>query len=112
MIRSFGNQGTEDIFDGKNSKIARKTCPRQLWKIAARKLEQLDSAALIDDLKVPPGNRLEALVGDPKRIEVIANGKAYRQFLKPGDAPVAEFQVDGDKITIREYCNIHGLWKS
>ena len=64
MIRSFGNQGTEDIFDGKNSKIARKTCPQQLWKIAARKLEQLDSAALLDDLKVPPGNRLEALVGD------------------------------------------------
>ena len=64
MIRSFKNQGTEDIFDGKNSKTARKLCPQQLWNIAARKLEQLDSVALLDDLKVPPGNRLEALAGD------------------------------------------------
>jgi superoxide reductase len=45
-------------------------------------------------------------------IEVISDGKAYRQFLKPGDAPEAEFQIGGDKIMVREYCNIHGLWKS
>ena len=64
MIRSFKNQGTEDVFDGNNSKVARKLCPHQLWNIAARKLEQLDSVAVLDDLKVPPGNRLEALAGD------------------------------------------------
>ena len=64
MIRSFRNQATEDIFDGKNSKDARKLCSRSIWKIAARKLEQIDSALSLDDLKVPPGNRLEALVGD------------------------------------------------
>ena len=45
-------------------------------------------------------------------IEVISDGKAYRQFLKPGDAPEAEFQIGGDKIMVREYCNLHGLWKS
>ena len=45
-------------------------------------------------------------------VEVIADGKAYRQFLKPGDAPEAVFNVDGDRITVREYCNIHGLWAS
>ena len=45
-------------------------------------------------------------------IEVLVDGKAYRQFLKPGDAPVAEFCVAGEKITAREYCNLHGLWKS
>ena len=45
-------------------------------------------------------------------IEVVSGGKAYRQFLKPGDAPEAEFQVEGTDVTIREYCNIHGLWKS
>lgn len=45
-------------------------------------------------------------------IEVVTGGKAYRQFLKPGDAPEAEFQVEGTDVTIREYCNIHGLWKS
>jgi len=44
-------------------------------------------------------------------IEVIADGKAYRQFLKPGAAPEATFAIDAQKVTAREYCNIHGLWK-
>ena len=45
-------------------------------------------------------------------IEVIADGKAYRQFLKPGDAPEAVFCIDAKDITAREYCNLHGLWKA
>lgn len=44
-------------------------------------------------------------------IEVIADGKAYRQFLKPGDAPEATFEIEAEQITAREYCNLHGLWK-
>lgn len=45
-------------------------------------------------------------------IEVLdGNGVAYRQFLKPGGAPEAIFKVDGD-VTAREYCNLHGVWKS
>ena len=44
-------------------------------------------------------------------IEIIADGKAYRQFLKPGGTPEAIFKIDAGKITAREYCNIHGLWK-
>ncbi|MEX0269605.1 hypothetical protein AB3R30_10710 [Leptolyngbyaceae cyanobacterium UHCC 1019] len=45
MIQSFGNIGTEDIFNGQDTKIARRACPQSLWKVAARKLDQLDSAA-------------------------------------------------------------------
>jgi superoxide reductase len=45
-------------------------------------------------------------------IEVIADGKAYMQFLKPGGAPEAEFKIDAAKITAREYCNLHGHWKA
>ncbi|HUT54699.1 MAG TPA: desulfoferrodoxin [bacterium] len=45
-------------------------------------------------------------------VELIADGKAYRKFLKPGDKPEAEFCVDARKITAREYCNLHGLWKA
>ncbi len=45
-------------------------------------------------------------------IELIADGKAYRQFLKPGDAPEAVFCIDAKDITAREYCNLHGLWKA
>ena len=44
-------------------------------------------------------------------IEIIADGKAYRQFLNPGDAPEAVFNIEADDITAREYCNLHGLWK-
>jgi superoxide reductase len=44
-------------------------------------------------------------------IEIIAGGKAYRQFLNPGDAPEAIFMTDAKEITAREYCNMHGLWK-
>jgi superoxide reductase len=45
-------------------------------------------------------------------IEVITGGKTYRQFLKPGEEPEATFCVDADQVTAREYCNLHGLWKS
>ena len=45
-------------------------------------------------------------------IQVIANGVAYRKFLKPGDKPQAEFEIKTDNIEAREYCNVHGLWKS
>lgn len=44
-------------------------------------------------------------------IELIAEGIAYRQFLKPGDVPEALFKLDAASVTAREYCNIHGLWK-
>ena len=45
-------------------------------------------------------------------IEVIVNGKSCRKFLKPGDKPEAEFMIKADSIEAREYCNVHGLWKS
>ena len=45
-------------------------------------------------------------------IELLADGKSYTQFLNPGDTPEATFNVDADKITVREYCNLHGHWKA
>ena len=45
-------------------------------------------------------------------IEIIADKKSYRKFLSPGDAPEAEFCVEAENIVAREYCNLHGLWKS
>lgn len=44
-------------------------------------------------------------------IEVLVDGKSYRQFLNPGDKPEAFFPVTGETITARELCNVHGLWK-
>jgi superoxide reductase len=45
-------------------------------------------------------------------IELIADGTSYRQFLQPGQKPQALFCITADTISAREYCNIHGLWKS
>ena len=78
MILSFKKRGTEDIFLGIDSKDARKTCPKSLWKIAARKLDLLDSANSLQDLKIPPGNRLEALSGDRKGQYSIRINERYR----------------------------------
>lgn len=64
MILSFKDVGTQDIFNGENTKSARKICPQTLFDVAFRKLDQIDSAVELNDLRVPPGNRLEALKGD------------------------------------------------
>jgi superoxide reductase len=45
-------------------------------------------------------------------VELIVDGKVYRQFLKPGQAPEATFCIKADKVAAREYCNLHGLWKA
>lgn len=64
MILSFSDQATEDIFDGTRSKRASKACPESLWKVAIRKLDQLNQTEKLDDLRSPPGNRLERLKGN------------------------------------------------
>lgn len=44
-------------------------------------------------------------------IEVISGGRSYKKFLKPGDKPEAEFNTKDENIIVREYCNLHGLWR-
>lgn len=63
MIASFGDKRTEDIFHGRSTKRAR-SFPQDLVRIAVRKLDMINAAHRLDDLRVPPGNRLEALLGD------------------------------------------------
>ena len=86
MIASFANQGTEDVFNGENTKAARKTCPRELWSVAFRKLDQLDSVERLDELRVPPGNQLETLAGDREGQHSIRVNKQYRVCFKWTDA--------------------------
>ena len=78
MIVCFKDRGTEDIFNGLSSKAARKVCPQSLWRVAARKLELLDSAMNVEELGVPPGNRLEALAGERKGQYSIRINEQYR----------------------------------
>ena len=63
MIRAFADDTTSDVWNGLNTKAARRI-PRGLWPIVRRKLDQIDSVTKLDDLRVPPGNRLHALADD------------------------------------------------
>ncbi|MCG2786756.1 MAG: type II toxin-antitoxin system RelE/ParE family toxin [Anaerolineae bacterium] len=78
MIQSFKDSGTQDVFNGENTKGARKTCPASLWKVAARKLDQLDSVSALQELKIPPGNQLESLSGDRQGQYSIRINDQYR----------------------------------
>lgn len=64
MIVDFRNEGTVDVYNGKDTRIARKTCPREIWKVAQRKLDMIDAAVTLTDLKAPPSNQLEKLKKD------------------------------------------------
>ena len=97
MIRSFGDQATEDLFDGRNSKVARQRLPRSLSVVAARKLDALDQAEIMDDLRVPPGNRLEALRGDRRGQHSIRINDQYRICFRwtdsgPVDVEIVDYQ--------------------
>ena len=78
MIQSFKNRATEDIFNGRKSKVALKLCPVSLWKTAGRKLDQLDSVVSLEEMRIPPGNQLEALSGDRKGQFSVRINKQYR----------------------------------
>src|SRR5512133_2433821 len=78
MIRAFKTRGTADIFNGLNSRDARKTCPEALWRVAARKLDQLDSVESLNELRIPPGNHLEELAGDRQGQHSIRINDQYR----------------------------------
>jgi toxin HigB-1 len=63
MIQNFKTQGAEDIFNGIHSREARRTCPEILWRVSAKRLDQLDSVEMVSELRIPPGNRLDELTG-------------------------------------------------
>jgi proteic killer suppression protein len=93
VIESFANSGTEDIFNGRNSREARNLCPQNLWRIAARKLDQIDSAVSLNDLQVPPGNRLEALKGNRRGEHSIRINNQYRICFIWTDAGAAKVEI-------------------
>ena len=64
MVVSLADAETEDLFNGKGSKKARRRLPGELHETAQRKLDVLNAAHDLNDLRVPPGNMLEALKGD------------------------------------------------
>jgi proteic killer suppression protein len=77
MILNFQDRTTENIYNGDDTKAAR-SIPRTIWKVAARKLDLLNAARDVQDLKVPPGNRLEMLKGNRKGWYSIRINDQYR----------------------------------
>ncbi len=96
MIVSFKDKATEDIFNGKSSRIARKACPQAIWRVAVRKLDLLDSVESLDELKVPPGNRLEPLSGNRKGQHSIRINDQFRICFRWGAS-------GPDKVEITDY---------
>lgn len=80
MIQSFAGAATADLFNGKDSKSAR-SIDKAVWPVVTRKLDMVNAAGKLDDLKASPGNRLEALKGDQKgRHRVRVNQKLRITF--------------------------------
>ena len=92
MIVSFKDRGTEDIYDGTDSKAARKTLPGELHPRAGRVLDQVDAAASLQSLSLP-GLRLEKLKGDRKGQHSVRVNDQYRVCFRWTDAGVEDVEI-------------------
>jgi proteic killer suppression protein len=77
VIQSFADETTAELFRERNTRAARRV-PVDVWRIVQRKLKALDVAARLDDLRIPAGNRLEALRGDQAGRHRIRVNDQYR----------------------------------
>ena len=84
-------------------------CPHDCPSVCALEVEKT-----ADGIKVTVGSTPHPMEDKHyiEWVELIADGKAYRQFLKPGQTPEAIFKIDAANVSAREYCNLHGLWKA
>jgi len=93
VIRSFADLATEDLFNGVDSRRARKACPSVLWPVVARKLTQINRVRDLRDLAVPPGNRLEALRGARHGQHSIRINDQYRICFRWEDGHADDVEV-------------------
>lgn len=93
MIVSFADAGTDDLYNGADSKAARRVVPGELMRIAWRKLDQLDKVPTLDTLRIPPGNRLEGLKGDRKGQHSVRINDRYRVCFRWRDDGPADVEV-------------------
>ena len=92
MIRSFGDRRTEDLFHGKNSSQARRIAT-SIRSVAVRKLDLINAAVTLEDLRSPPGNRLEALSGDLKDLHSIRVNDQWRIIFRWTKAGAEDVQI-------------------
>ena len=93
MIVSFRDDGTRDVFNGKNTREARRACPANLLKIATRKLDQINQAVQLNDLRAPPANHLEKLKGDRRGQYSIRINDQYRVCFSWTEAGATDVEI-------------------
>ena len=93
MIRGFADHATEDLFDGVDSRRARRACPVALWTVARRKLDQLNRVRTLRELAVPPGDRLERLSGTRAGQHSIRINEQYRLCFRWEDGHADDVEV-------------------
>ena len=94
-------------------------CGRTMEKLAAKSIDEGTEKHLPVIEKVDGGIKVKvgsiAHPMEPEHyiqwIQLIADGRVYRQFLNPGDAPEAIFNIEAESVSAREYCSLHGLWE-
>ena len=92
MIRSFGDRATEDLYHGRNTRQARRFGP-SIESAALRKLDMLNAAVALQALRVPPGNRLEALAGDLHGFHSIRINQQWRIVFAWNDGGAERVQI-------------------
>jgi toxin HigB-1 len=95
VIQSFSDETTADLFRERNTRSAR-NIPRALWSVVRRKLKMLDVAARLEDLAVPPGNRLERLKGTQAERYSIRVNDRYRVTFLWDQGHAYEVRVEDD----------------
>ena len=93
MIRSFADAATEDLFNGNDSRRARRACFRAPWLVVRRKLDQLNRVRDLRALAVPPGNQLEALKGGRAGQHSIRINEQYRLCFRWEDGYADDVEV-------------------
>jgi len=93
LIVSFADKGTEDLFNGEDTRQARRTLSRELWRAGGRKLDMLNAATRLNDLRFPPGNRLEALRGDRRGKYSVRINDQYRVCFRWTDNGPEEVEI-------------------
>jgi proteic killer suppression protein len=93
LIASFGDKATEALFHGESGKAVRRI-PPDIRRTAVRKLDMLNAAAQLDDLKAPPGNRLETLKGELRGKHSIRINDQWRVIFRWENGDAYEVEID------------------
>jgi proteic killer suppression protein len=93
VIVSFRDKGTEDVYNGEDTKAARRTCPSEIWGVAFRKLDMIAAAPILRDLRTPRNNRLEKLSRDRAGQHSIRINDQYRICFVWGDQGAEDVEI-------------------